>query len=57
MKNRSEADTTEGFTIRVLLGMRADLAETLSNLQSIVIQYDALANAHALPACSNPLDE
>jgi hypothetical protein len=58
MTIRSEADTNEGFTIRALMGMGTELAAALSAVQTLVIQYDALANAHGLqPACSNPLDE
>ena len=56
-KIRSEADTTEGFTIRMLMSMGPALAEALSALQTAVVQYDALASVHGLPACPNPLDE
>ena len=56
-KIRSEADTTEGFTIRMLMSMGPVLAEALSALQTAVVQYDALASVHGLPACPNPLDE
>ncbi len=57
MKNiRSEADTTEGLTTRLLMGMGPVLAEALSAVQKAVIQYDTLASVHGLPACPQPLD-
>jgi hypothetical protein len=56
-KIRSEADTTEGFTIRTLMSMGPALAEALGAVQNAVIQFDALASVHGLPACPNPLDE
>jgi hypothetical protein len=53
MKNGAEADTTEGFTLRTLLGMAVPLAEVRDALETIIAQYDALVKAHGLPACPN----
>ncbi len=56
MSKRNEVD--HGFTERVLMGMGLELAEALATVQRVVVQYNALANAHGLqPACPNPPTE
>jgi hypothetical protein len=54
---RGEADTNDGFTDRVLLGMGTTLAEAVVAVQMAVVQFNALAVARGIPACPNPLKE
>jgi hypothetical protein len=44
-----EQDNLEGFTVRTLMTMGQDLADTLSVIQRLVGQYDALAKERGMP--------
>ena len=55
MKNRSEAETTEGFTLKTLLAMAVPLAEARDALAEFIAHYDVLAKANGLPASYPPI--
>jgi hypothetical protein len=50
---KSEQDTTEGFSVRILMSMGTSLAELKAATQTAFIQYDAMAAQYGLQSVAD----